>query len=211
MRKSITLITLASALIAMTGCMSSFYGTQYKYTYSLTETPNQIVLDSNSVMHFEDSVISVDFTIGQKQVAFAMKNKTQNTVKIIWDETLFIKFDNPGKVMHSGVKYNERNSSQPPSVIPGGTVHEDVIIPTDNIYWRDGYYSSGYSRPGGWEERDLFATQDLNKPDIKNAILASKGLEFRVFMPLQVNGVNKEYNFKFKILNVAPVVKTTTR
>ncbi len=80
---------MSSALIAMTGCMSSFYGTQYKYTYSLTETPNQFVLDSNSVMHFEDSVISVDFTIGQKQVAFAMKNKTQNTVKIIWDETLF--------------------------------------------------------------------------------------------------------------------------
>ena len=92
-------------------------------------------------MHFEDSVITVDFSISQKQISFVMKNKSAHTIKINWDETLFIKFGTPGKVMHSGVKYTERNNSQPMSIIPSGTSHEDIILPTENVYWRDGYYS----------------------------------------------------------------------
>ena len=196
--------------LGASSCITTYYGANYKYTYSLTDTSNKIVLDTTGIMHFEDSIITVDFSIGQKQISFVMKNKSAHTIKINWDETLFIKFGTPGKVMHSGVKYTERNNSQPMSIIPSGTSHEDIILPTENVYWRDGYYSQYSSRPGGWEERDLFPSNDLNKPENKNIILSTKGMQFRVFMPLIINGVQKEYNFNFKILNVAQVIKPNT-
>jgi hypothetical protein len=196
--------------LLISGCMVPFAGTKYQYTYSLVDTNNTIVLDTTGTMHFEDSLIDVVFAIGQKQISFIMKNKSAHTIKLNWDETLFIKFGTPGKVMHSGVKYTERNNSQPMSIIPSGTSHEDIILPTENVYWRDGYYSQYGSSPGGWEERDLFPSNDMNKPEYKELILSNKGIQFRVFMPILVNGIQKEYNFNFKILNVTQIVKPNT-
>jgi len=200
------LILSAIALGALSSCTTMMFGTKYNYSYGLMGQ-NDIVLDSNAVMHFEDSLIAMDFVIGQKSISFTMQNNSGKTARIIWDETLFIKYGSPGRVMHAGVKYTDRNNPQPPSIIPASTKHEDVLIPTENVYWRDGYYSSGYSRPGGWETKDLFPAYDMNKPEIKEAILNAKGLEFQVFMPVQFGEEKKEYTFRFKIRNVAPEVK----
>ena len=60
--------------LAISSCITTYYGANYKYTYSLTDTSNKIVLDTTGIMHFEDSVITVDFSIGQKQISFVMKN-----------------------------------------------------------------------------------------------------------------------------------------
>ncbi len=206
MKIKLFLSSISILTLMISSCISPYYGTKYNYTYSLlSDTSNKIVLDTSVTMHLEDSSIFVDFTIGQKQIAFVMKNKSAYTIKINWDETLFIKFGKLGKVMHSGVKYTERNNTQPMSIIPSGTSLEDIIIPTENIYWRDGYYSQYGSSPGGWVERDLFPVNDLNKPEYKESILSNKGIKFRVFMPILINGVQKEYNFNFKIINVAQV------
>ena len=75
--------------LATSSCITTYYGANYKYTYSLTDTSNKIVLDTTGIMHFEDSVITVDFSIGQKQISFVMKNKSAHTIKINWDETIF--------------------------------------------------------------------------------------------------------------------------
>ena len=93
------------------------FGTKYNYSYGLMGQ-NDIVLDRNAVMHFEDSLIAMDFVIGQKSISFTMQNNSGKTARIIWDETLFIKYGSPGRVMHAGVKYTDRNNPQPPSIIP---------------------------------------------------------------------------------------------
>jgi len=196
----------AFILAALASCTTMMYGTKYNYSYGLMGNED-IILDSNAVMHFEDSLISMDFAIGTKNISFAMQNNSGQTARIIWDETLFIKNGTPGRVMHSGIKYIDRNNSQAPSIIPSNTKHEDIIIPTENIYWRDGYYSTSYSSPGGWETRDLFLGYDMNKPETKLAILNAKGIEFQLFMPVQFGEHKKEYTFKFKIRNVSPEVK----
>ncbi|MEY4693179.1 MAG: hypothetical protein RL437_459 [Actinomycetota bacterium] len=203
------IILSAISLGAFSSCTTMMFGTKYNYSYGLMGN-DDILLDSNTVMHFEDSLVSMDFLIGQTSIRFTMQNKSGKTARIIWDETLFIKYGSPGRVMHSGVKYTERNNTQPASTVPANTKYEDVIIPSDNVYWRDGYYSSGYSRPGGWETRDLFPAYDMNKPEVKEAILNAKGVEFQVFMPIQFGEDKKEYTFRFKIRNVSPEVKPAT-
>jgi hypothetical protein len=191
--------------LMLTGCFTSNLATRgnsYRYVYTMLESEgisnDRIVKD----LSYQDSLISVNFLIGKTDISFAMRNKSAQTIKIIWDETLFINFGTPGKVVHSGVKYIDRNSSQPPSVIPSGTTHEDSVTPTDKIYWRDGYSLLYSYTPGGWEKHDLFPTQDMNRAEFKSAILGSKGLEFSLYMPIQVNNTVKEYNFKFKIKDV---------
>lgn len=96
------------------------FGTRYNYSYGLMGQ-NDIVLGSNAVMHFEDSLITMDFVIGQKSISFTMQNNSGKTARIIWDENLFIKYGSPGRVMHAGVKYTDRNNPQPPSIIPAST------------------------------------------------------------------------------------------
>jgi hypothetical protein len=91
--------------------------------------------------------------------------------------------------MHAGVKFTDRNQSMPPSVVPAGTTFDDVIIPTENVYWRDGYYSQYGSSPGGWEKKDLLPSY------------TSSGDKFGVFMPMNIGGTVKEYNFNFKVEN----------
>lgn len=55
--------------------------------------------------------------------------------------------------MHSGVKYIDRNNSQPPNIIPKNASLSDVIIPTDNIYYVSGQY-------GGWRDGQVVQFPD---------------------------------------------------
>jgi hypothetical protein len=68
-----------------------------------------------------------------------------------------------------------------------------------------GNYSRYYSNPGGWEEHDLFATQDLNKAEYRDAILKSKGQTFSVYLPIQYQGKTLDYTFEFRIADVKPI------
>lgn len=36
--------------------------------------------------------------------------------------------------MHSGVKYTDRNNSQPATSIPKGASLSDILLPTDNVF-----------------------------------------------------------------------------
>lgn len=179
-------------------------GTNYKYDYGLIKTDSSV--DSSSVMTFSDEKIDASFTVGRKSISFTIKNKTDDVMKIIWDESSIVQFGKTHKVMHSGVKYIDRNGAQTPSVIPPHASIDDIALPSDNVYYREGTYSQYYSNPGGWEEHDLFSTSDLNKDEYKNMILSFKGQKFSLYLPIQTQGKTLDYNFNFIIRNVEPII-----
>ena len=114
-------------------------------------------------------------------------------MKIIWDEAAYI--DQNGstqKVMHSGVKYTDRNSSQPPSVIIRGAQIEDVVIPNDNVYYISGQY-------GGWRIRPLFQSFAANQAELNTVSSQYVGKEIRVLLPIEIKGVTNDYIFNFKV------------
>lgn len=105
--------------------------------------------------------------------------------------------------MHSGVKYADRDSPQPPSVIVRKGYITDVIIPTDYVT----YYSSL-----GWSEQALFPESELGEGAQK---LATQyiGKSFLILLPIQIENVTNDYIFTFKIENVLvdqKDVKTTS-
>lgn len=188
---------MVTLLFLLSSCVS-LMGVKYQYMYVLKEP-------YSSNMQYGDETINIHFAIADTSIVFTMKNVTNDIIKIIWDEASFVQRGNAQRIMHVGVKYSDRNSSQPPTIIPPGVSIEDNVIPVNNVYWRDGYYSKYSSSPGGWEERDLLPTQDFNKVEFSNMIMNSKGQQFSLFIPIEYSGVKKTYKFVFEVSNVNKV------
>jgi len=87
-------------------------------------------------------------------------------------------------VIHKGVKLADRQASKPPSMVPPKAKIEDIIVPVENVEFAN----------GEWLTHDLF----LNGP----TALKMVGQDFSIFMPLEIGGTTKNYNFAFKITGV---------
>ena len=112
-----------------------------------------------------------------------MENKSDNSIKIIWDEAVYIDEDNSSlKVIHSDVKYVD-GKAQPLTVIVKKTKINDLVTPLDNIYYvNPSKYSSG-----GWHKLPLFSVQK------------SAGKTVKILLPIQIQETINEYIFSFKI------------
>ena len=85
---------------------------------------------------FEDDMIKVTWVVTSSSLNFELYNKTSHSIKIIWDEAAYVDVTGQSqRIMHSGVKFIDRNNPQPPSVIIRKGTLTDIIIPTDNVYF----------------------------------------------------------------------------
>ena len=149
-----------------------------EYSYSFTITKPKAAKN----LVFEDASLLIGFVVTKERIAFTLDNKTQNPIKINWDQVSYV--DVMGKahrVIHSGVRFVERDKSQIPTTLPPTASIEDIILPADHIE----YISSS------WTQIPLF-------PNGGDALLYN-GRSFNIFMPLEVNGVIKNYLFAFKV------------
>lgn len=197
MKRLVLILAVVSCLLV--GCVTM--GNKYQYSYALAGPV------ADPLMSYEDEKISIVFVIDEKAINFRLKNKTASVMKLIWDEASIVQFGKAQKVMHLGVKYTNRSESQPPTVVPPNAAIDDLIIPSDNIYYRQGYYSKYSSSAGGWEQHDLFQTMDLNNQEYRTTILNSKGQKFTVYLPIQHEGSTLEYTFEFVVADVKQVTQ----
>jgi len=162
----------------------SFKSGEYpaKYFFKMIKPTESIGLN------FEDSFIDIQFSISKKQLRFVLKNKTGNPIKIDWNQVSYVDvLGESHKVMHSGVKYIDRDKIYAPTVIPPSAKIEDIVFPSGYVYYKSGKY-------GGWRKVPLFP----KAPEAK----LYKGMTFSVFMPLQINEAVKNYLFTFHIEDV---------
>lgn len=154
-------------------CFPEAFPTGYEWNFSL-----QGPVRSKALL-YSDSYIDVFFEIAETQIGFAIQNKTDAGIKINWDEISFV---SPGgrasRVIHSGIRLIDRNNPQAPTMIPPKSRIDDMVIPSDNIYYDN-----------AWHEGRLFAGNEL----------FYNGLGFSLYFPLEIRGGKKEYSFKFKI------------
>lgn len=160
-------------------------------------------LDSGSSKYFfEDNLVKITWFVTSSKISFVMENKTDHSLKIVWDEAAFV--DNAGisqRVMHTGVKYSERNNPQLPTIIVRKGKIYDNIVPTEYVYYREGYYGKYYTNPGGWEEKALFESVQFNgDPQTLQTIMkANVGKTFQVLLPISIENVVNDYIFTFKV------------
>lgn len=98
--------------------------------------------------------------------------------------------------MHSGVKYIDRNSSQPASVIPAGATLDDIIVPVDNV---------DYSEYTGWYTSGLIPNYYNSLEDYNQGAPEYVGKTMKIMMPIYLEDVKNDYTFTFKINELLPL------
>lgn len=82
---------------------------------------------------YEDDFIKIIWLPALTEFSFTLESESDNSIKIIWDEAVYIDEDNSSlKVMHSGVKYIDGEKAQPLTVIAKKTKINDLVTPVDN-------------------------------------------------------------------------------
>jgi len=144
---------------------------------------------------FEDEMVRVQWLPTTSAIHFSLINKTSHSIKIIWDEAAYVDENGSShRVMHSGVKYIDRNNPQPPTIVVRNGSIEDLVFPTDNVY----YLNLG-CRLDGWQEIPLFPSIAHSDEDLNTKY---KNKTFQVLLPLQIEDVVNDYIFVFNIKNI---------
>lgn len=183
--KKLTFMLFLAVILASCG---AYYQDIYKVRLREVEQPENvkeqyskskitIFAEENETKNsYEDDFIKIIWLPALTKFSFTLENKSDNSIKIIWDEAVYIDEDNSShKVMHSGVKYVDGEKAQPLTVIAKKTKINDLVAPVDNSYYSD-----------GWINLSLFSVQ-------------SAGKTVKILLPIQIQETINEYIFSFKI------------
>ncbi len=130
---------------------------------------------------FEDELIDIIIFGESTQFSFKLKNKSQNSIKVVWDDAVFVDCSgSTSKVMHLGIKYSQREASQPASTIIRGASLEDVACPTSNVR-----YSELLKE---WVTESMY-------PDK----ITKEAQQIRLMLPIQIRDVVNEYVFVYVV------------
>ncbi len=205
MKKTLFLLLVAASLLCTSCGMLKTYNASYNVGLSSVESPKDArqQFGETKVVSFkdgdvdkyryEDDYINIVWYVGSKQFNFNLTNKSNHTLKINWDDISYVDPDGKvGRVMHSGVKYADRNSSQPASSIPRGASLSDILLPTENVYYVSGQY-------GGWRESSLIKTSYSTQEELDANKDKYNGKTMTILMPIIIENVQNDYTFVFNI------------
>ncbi|CAG5067962.1 hypothetical protein DYBT9623_00690 [Dyadobacter sp. CECT 9623] len=160
------------------------------YLYSVDGPEDHNIDSVRSV--YEDPLIKIDWDYGYSQIGFELTNKSDQTMKILWDDAAYISMSNESsRVFHKGVKYIDRENSQPPTSVYKNSTLSDLISPTSYTRYVTGQY-------GGWTSEPLIP--------VKRVLMSYKveynenfiGQVMRVVLPIKIEDSILEYIFSFK-------------
>jgi hypothetical protein len=143
---------------------------------------------------YEDNILSIVILGDSKGFSFELKNISDNSFKVIWNEAAFIDMEgNTSKIMHKGIKYSQREGDQPATTIIKDAKIQDMIYPIDNVY----YDEDGKE----WGVKSIYHKIDWlmegvlgNQPDPTSY----EGV-VKLMLPIQIKDVVNEYIFVFDI------------
>lgn len=155
--------------------------------YGETKTIQEEGIDKYS---YNDKTIDIIIFGTKEQFSFVLKNVSDHSLKVIWNEAVFVGLDgSTSKIMHVGTKYSQREGDQPATVVIKGAKIDDVATPTANVYYDEGV-KIGYSTIGsGWKTKSMLPEDYLGKD----------AGEIRLMLPIQIKDVVNEYTFVFKV------------
>ena len=138
-------------------------------------------------LHYRDKIVDIRIKPGERQFALSIENLTRQPLKILWEQSQYQDFTNrQHRLIHSGIKLQDRNDIIPPQVVPaGGSVQQD-IMPVDAVT----------RSQNGYETKPLF-------PVDSEKALSLKGKTFTLFFPVEMDrAIIPDYNFTFEIVDV---------
>ena len=141
---------------------------------------------------YEDSIIKIDWGYASTQIGFDLTNKSDQTLKIIWDDAAFISQSNESsRIFHVGIKYTDRENPQPPTSVYKKTTLSDLIAPTSYTRYVSGQY-------GGWRSDPLIPIPSNVWSSKIEYIESLLGKTMRVILPIKIDDKVIEYAFSFR-------------
>jgi hypothetical protein len=153
----------------------------------------------------EDRMIRILWFVTPLDIDFLLENKATESIKILWDEALFVdENEKTHSIIHSGVKYPDRDKPQPPTVIPENGKIREVIYPADYLYYRKADYSRYSSTPCGAEKKALLPCGLFGGDPrvLREKVDTCVGKKIGVVLPLQIGDAVYEYVFTFRVNSV---------
>lgn len=156
--------------------------------------------------NFEDEMIKIAWIPTPHEFLFILTNKTDHSIKIVWDEASYVDISGEShRVMHSGVKYIDRDSAQPPSIVVRRGTFSDLVMPTDYIGGPPYYLHIPL-----FPIYNAMSDYDPNYPKYykdsrEEFIIKTKdyiGKTVQILLPLQIEDVVNEYIFIFELKGV---------
>lgn len=130
---------------------------------------------------YVDNSVEVVMWSTKKEFDFILKNVSPYSMKILWNDACYVdQFGLTSKVIHSHIKFSEKENDQPATTILSGAKIVDNVCPSANIQW---------SEYGEWNIKELFPVSYSG---------TSLG-EVRLMLPIKIRDVVNEYIFVFKV------------
>lgn len=219
MKKVQKLVLCLSSLILLSSC-SSRLKAAYEVSLDDVQNPAKISFTKGkpvsinydtepTITSFEDDFIKIGWIPDVKFFQFKLINKTNSTIKLLWNEVVFSNIDNTNyKVINGSTKYqDDEKSLLDSSILAGGSI-TNMVYPSG---WVSYETDIGISllmgiNASGWTTPALFPV--YIKSDDKNKLKANMHKKYdnksiKIYMPLLINNEKKEYTFTFKINNLS--------
>jgi hypothetical protein len=211
---SISRILLSSVILAgvvvISGC-SATYAATYVIPFTAVQRSEsadegngdvaivEIEHEGRSGFVFEDELIRIAWFTDPDSFKFVLRNRTDRTMKVLWDEGAYVDMDGLShRIIHGQTEFGDRMLAQIPSVIVSGGMIDDLVYPAS-------YYEIGSGT------RQLFPTSltvDMGPrvrrllPEWKAELRALQGRSVRILLPVRVHDVVNEYLFEFTVKSV---------
>lgn len=141
------------------------------------------VVEDDKVTKFSyvDNAIDIIIFGSSTQFSFVLKNVSDNSIKVVWNEAVFVDYDgSTSKIMHLGTKYSQKDGDQPASTVIKGAKIEDVAVPTVNVRYSDLLKD--------WVTDSMYPSDPGKEPG-----------QLRLMLPIQLKEVINEYIFVFDV------------
>lgn len=181
-----------NSLYFASSCKGAFYYNSYPCYKLVNVTRNESVLDKNisSNQIYKDELLNIAWSIDLNKVNFTLKNNASSSIKVLWDDMAFVGINGEShRVIHKGIKYSEKEKEQAPSIVARNAELHDLLIPTDNIYYKK-----------SWEKwsANPFIIDTFYSPE-DEASQRPDGKKIQILLPIIINEKRYEYQFIFEI------------
>ena len=142
-----------------------------------------VIEDDKKVSKYSyvDNIIDIIILGTSQQFDFIIKNVSDNSIKVVWNEAVFVNFDgSTSKIMHVGTKYSQREADQPATTIIKGAKIEDLAAPNCNVRYSDILKE--------WVTDSMYPSIPATSPG-----------QLRLMLPIQIKDVVNEYIFVFDV------------
>ena len=136
-------------------------------------------------LRFHDKNLSVSFAVGEQGFEMHFENLSPYDVKILWDRAEYTDVNRqPQRLMHSGVRFPDRNNPIPDQYVLSRSSVQETVIPIGNVYM--------LPKRKGYDVHPLFPLES----DVAAGL---KGKAVILFIPVEINRQIIPYNFKIEI------------